>query len=127
LFVYGSALLLLSLNERLLAINFVLIYTIGSVFLFLLVIYYEIKINFSLDFLNNINLNGITNLHFGLFLCSWFLSGIPPTIFFFYKASVLENFFIHLGLFSTLLIICIFIVGTIGYFRLIKIILFDIN
>lgn len=127
LFIYGSAFMLLSINERILAFNFIVIYTLGSTFLFFLLIYFENKIFFSFDFINNINLNNLSIFHFGLFLCTWFLSGIPPTIFFFYKASIIKIFFFSFGLLWTIALICIFVLATIGYFRIIKIFLFDIN
>ncbi len=127
LFIYGSAFILLSINERILAFNFVFLYTLGSAILFFLFIYYESKINFSFDFINNLNLKNFSVLHFTLFFCTWFLSGIPPTIFFFYKASIIQIFLIYFGLYWTIGLIGIFVLATIGYFRLIKIFLFDIN
>lgn len=125
LFIYGSAFLLLSVNNITWALGFIFIYTLFSTVFFSFIIFFESKIAILLNFLNTLTKTQFRVLDSLFFFSGWFLSGIPPTIFFFLKSSVLNIFLTKFGLVWVFLIFLIFVCATIGYFRLFKIILFD--
>lgn len=125
LFIYGTALLLVSINYVSWALGFVFTYTLFSGFFFFILIGIETNNLIVLDFLNNLTKQHVQLYNLIFFLTGWFLSGIPPTIFFFFKSSILNIFVINFGYMWIFWLFLIFVLSTVGYFRLFKIIFFD--